>query len=192
MASNDSNTSFCPVCSKSFNAKQPKKAIKSHIECAAASSNTDTSTPHQQWIDQHSARDRDRRKARLYANSKRLTKWRASHPEKTKQQNEKARIQRKLERKRKWEDQPATDHLGDLPPTPPPARSDSHLMANPYYLLSLLSVVINPAAYMVAEVQNSLHEIEQLLGQSGSEVCNIIKIPLTNANCHSPDPLESS
>ena len=84
------------------------------------------------------------------------------------------------------------DHLDELLPMPPPARSDSHLMVNPYYLLSLLGMVINPAAYMVAEVQNSLHEIEQLLGQSGSEVCNIIKIPLTNANCHAPDPLESS
>src|SRR2546429_6281320 len=135
MASNDSNTSFCPVCSKSFNAKQPKKAITSHIERAAASSNTDTSTPHQQWIDQHTARDRDRKKARLNANSKRVAKWRTSHPEETKQQNAKAR--RKLGRKRKREDQPATDHLGKLPPatdhldesppTPPLARSDSHL-----------------------------------------------------------------
>src|SRR5437868_5433543 len=124
MASNDSNISFCPVCSKSFNAKKPEKAIKSHIQRAAASGNADISMPHQQWIDQHSVRDRarDRRKVRLDANSRCVARWRASHPEETKQQNAKAR--KKLERKRKREDQPATDYLDEPPLTPPSARPD--------------------------------------------------------------------
>ena len=83
------------------------------------------------------------------------------------------------------------DYLDELSLMLLPARSDSYLIVNLYYLLSLLSVVINLVLYIVTEVQNSLHEIEQLLGQSDSEICNIIKILLTNTNCYASDLLES-
>ena len=49
-------------------------------------------------------------------------------------------------------------------------------MSNPYYLLFLLGTTINPAAYTVAEVRESLKQIEDALDQKGSDVHNYLII----------------
>ena len=66
--------------------------------------------------------------------------------------------------------------LVTAPPAPPAALappaplSDNHLLTNPYYLLSLLGITIQQAAFIAEEVQDSLQWIEHVLGQMGSEV----------------------
>ena len=55
-------------------------------------------------------------------------------------------------------------------------------MANPYYLLSLLGVVIQPAAFLEEEVRDSLRRIERVLKQTGSEVYSILFYIPTNTN----------
>ncbi len=53
---------------------------------------------------------------------------------------------------------------------PPAPLSDNHLLTNLYYLLSLLGITIQQAAFTAEEVRDSLQQIERVLGQTGSEV----------------------
>src|SRR5436190_8949513 len=175
MASRTSNpTTCCPVCSKEFSAKREKVALNQHIQRAAASKDPTISTTHQQWLDNHTVHDDERQRARLAANSACVQRWRASHPGKYKEQNANAEKKRKLQKQELESDDSDFNDSPLVPPSPVPPSpvSESHLMANPYYLLSLLGTTINPAAYTVAEVRESLKQIEDALDQKGSDVHN--------------------
>ena len=188
MASRTSNPTTCPVCSKEFNAKREKVALNQHIQRAAASKDPTISTTHQQWLDNHTVHDDERQRARLAANSAHVQWWRASHPGKYKEQNANAEKKWKLQKQELESDDSNFNDSPLVPPSPVPSSpvlpslvspspvSESHLMANPYYLLSLLGMTINPAVYTVAEVRESLKQIEDALDQKGSYVHNYLII----------------
>jgi hypothetical protein len=174
MDSNAPITGNCPVCTFETKAKRQKHAIKSHIDRTVKSEIEDASLshrPHHQYQQDHAMSDRDKHREQVSKNSRRVEKWRSLHPKEYKENN--ARYQgERMARKRGREQQ--IEYLDKLAPVAPKQLSDHHLMGNLYYLLSLLDVIIQPAAFMEEEVRDSLRRTESLLNQTGSEVFSII------------------
>src|SRR5436305_1839015 len=160
MASNTSPICTCPVsgCGKEFHVKRLSQAIKAHIERVAASELKDlTSTglhPHHQYLQNHTLSESEKHKVLLEKNSQWVKKWRATHPEKYKEYNSchhQAQMDQKCARKIQLK---SPNTLVVAPPAPPAALalpaslSDNHLLTNPYYLLSLLDITIQQAAFI--------------------------------------------
>ena len=182
MTSNTSLICTCLVsgCGKEFCVKRLSQAIKAHIEWVAASELKDLTSieshSHHQYLQNHTLSESEKHKVLLEKNSQWVKKWRATHPEKYKEYNSchhQAQMDQKCARKIQLK---SPNTLVVAPPAPPAALappaplSDNHLLTNPYYLLSLLGITIQQAAFTAEEVRDSLQRIERVLGQTGSKV----------------------
>ena len=178
-------TANCPVCDFRTKAKRPKHAIKSHIDRTAKSEVEDTSLshrPHHQYQQDQVERDEDKHREQLAKNARHVKRWRSLHPKEYKEYNTRYQQERTARKCSKRSREQQIEHGDNAAPVEPKQPSDQHLIANPYYLLSLLGVVIQPAAFLEEEVRDSLHRIERVLKQTGSEVYSILFYIPTNTN----------